>query len=252
MIDLSGKTVLVTGGSRGIGAATVRQMAACGGAAIIHYGRNAQAAEALAAEVGPENCHVVQADLLDVDQTERLWDQALAWRGRVDVLVNNAGVYEKCPLDLPLDDWLAGWERTMRINLGSAAQLCRRAIPHFTEMGGGIVINVSSRAGHRGDSIEHQQYGASKAGMLALNRSIARTCAKDNILAYGIAPGFVDTEMVEDIMAQQGLEKMAALYPTGRVTTAHEVASVITFLASGIAPQTTGNTIDLCGAADVR
>ncbi|MCP5082793.1 MAG: SDR family oxidoreductase [Alphaproteobacteria bacterium] len=252
MIDLSGKTVLVTGGSRGIGAATVRKVVACGGAAVIHYGSNAEAAEKLAAEIGTENCHVVQADLLEVDQTERLWDQALAWRGRIDVLVNNAGVYEKCPLDLPLDDWLAGWERTMRINLGSAAQLCRRAIPHFTEKGGGIVINVSSRAGHRGDSIKHQQYGASKAGMLALNRSIARTCAKDNILAYGIAPGFVDTEMVGDIMAEQGLEKMAALYPTGRVTTANEVASVITFLASGVAPQTTGNTIDLCGAADVR
>ncbi|NNF78176.1 MAG: SDR family oxidoreductase [Rhizobiales bacterium] len=252
MIDLSGKTVLVTGGSRGIGAATVRQVVACGGAAIIHYGSNNTAAEELAAEVGSAHVHLVQADLLDVHQTESLWDQALAWRGRIDVLVNNAGVYEKCPLDLPLDDWLAGWERTMRINLGSAAQLCRRAIPHFSARGGGIVINVSSRAGHRGDSIEHQQYGASKAGMLALNRSIARTCAKDNILAYGIAPGFVDTEMVGDIMAEQGLEKMAALYPTGRVTTADEVASVITFLASGIAPQTTGNTIDLCGAADVR
>lgn len=252
MIDLSGKTVLITGASRGIGAATVRQAVASGGAAIIHYGASVQAAEDLATEVGAENTHLVQADLLDVDQTEALWDQAQAWRGRIDVLVNNAGVYEKCPLDLPLEAWLAGWERTMRINLGSAAQLCRRAIPHFKEAGGGIIINVSSRAGHRGDSIEHQQYGASKAGMLALNRSIARTCAKDNILAYGIAPGFVDTEMVGDIMAEQGLEKMAALYPTGRVTTAAEVASVITFLASGIAPQTTGNTIDLCGAADVR
>ncbi len=252
MIDLSGKTVLITGASRGIGAATVRRIVASGGVAIIHYGASAGAAQELASEVGPENTHLVQADLLDVDQTEALWDEALAWRGRINVLVNNAGVYEKCPLDLPLEDWLAGWERTMRINLGCAAQLCRRAIPHFKAAGGGIVINVSSRAGHRGDSIEHQQYGASKAGMLALNRSIARTCAKDNILAYGIAPGFVDTEMVGDIMAEQGLEKMAALYPTGRVTTAAEVASVITFLASGVAPQTTGNTIDLTGAADVR
>ena len=252
MIDLSGKTVLVTGGSRGIGAASVRQIVSCGGRAVIHYGQNEEAARRLAAEVGAENVHLVQADLLDVGETERLWDEATAWAGRIDVLVNNAGVYEKCPIDLDLKDWLAGWERTMRINLTSAAQLCRRAIPHMREHGGGIIINVSSRAGHRGDSIEHQQYGASKAGMLALNRSIARTCAKDGILAYGIAPGFVDTEMVQDIMEDKGLDAMRALYPTGRVTTAEEVAAVITFLASGIAPQTTGNTIDLSGAADVR
>jgi 3-oxoacyl-[acyl-carrier protein] reductase len=181
-----------------------------------------------------------------------LWDDAVAWHGRIDVLVNNAGVYEKNPLELDIDDWLAGWQRTMRINLISAAQLCRRAVLHFREQNGGILINVSSRAGHRGDSIDHLQYGASKAGMLALNRSIARNCAKSNILAYGVAPGFVQTDMVRDIIDDQGIEKMRALYPTGKITTPEEVASVIVFLASGIAPQTTGNTIDLSGAADVR
>ncbi|CAN0470476.1 unnamed protein product, partial [Discosporangium mesarthrocarpum] len=129
MIDLNDKTVLITGAGRGIGAATVRQVVACGGEVVIHYSTSSGAAEALADEVGRPHVHTVQADLLDVQQTERLWDDALAWRGRIDVLVNNAGVYEKCPLDLPLEDWLAGWERTMRINLGSAAQLCRRAVP---------------------------------------------------------------------------------------------------------------------------
>ncbi len=102
------------------------------------------------------------------------------------------------------------------------------------------------------DSMDHLQYGASKAGMLALNRSIARGCAKDGILAYGIAPGFVLTDMVEDVVEEQGLDAMSAMYPTGRVTKPDEVASVIIFLASGVAPQTTGNTIDLSGAADVR
>jgi 3-oxoacyl-[acyl-carrier protein] reductase len=252
MIHLAHKVVLVTGGSRGIGAATVRKVVAAGGAAIIHYGRNEQAARALAEQVGAEHAYVIQADLLVAAETERLWDNAVAWRGHIDVLVNNAGVYEKNPLALEIDEWLAGWDRTMRINLLSAAQLCRRAVQHFRERGGGILINVSSRAGHRGDSIDHLQYGASKAGMLALNRSIARNCAKENILAYGVAPGFVATDMVQEIIDEQGLDKMRALYPTGRITTADEVASVILFLASGVAPQTTGNTIDLCGAADVR
>jgi NAD(P)-dependent dehydrogenase (short-subunit alcohol dehydrogenase family) len=252
MIDLANKVVLVTGGSRGIGAATVRKVVAAGGAAIIHYGRNEQGARALAEQVGAEHTYLLQADLLSAAETEGLWDSAVAWRGHIDVLVNNAGVYEKNPLALEIDEWLAGWDRTMRINLLSAAQLCRRAVQHFRERGGGILINVSSRAGHRGDSIDHLQYGASKAGMLALNRSIARNCARENILAYGVAPGFVGTDMVQEIIDEQGLDKMRALYPTGRITTADEVASVILFLASGVAPQTTGNTIDLCGAADVR
>lgn len=252
MIDLSGKVVLVTGASGGIGAATVRMIIEAGGEAIVHYGSSGSAAQMLADQVGAERVHLVQGNLLSAEETEAVWDQALSWRGRIDVLVNNAGIYEQVPLELPLDDWLAGWERSMRINLYAAAQLCRRAVPQFRAQGGGILINVSSRAGHRGDSINHLQYGASKAGMLALNRSIARGCAKDNILAYGVAPGFVLTEMVEDVVEQQGIEKMAAMYPTGRITTPEEVASVIVFLASGIAPQTTGNTIDLNGAADVR
>jgi 3-oxoacyl-[acyl-carrier protein] reductase len=252
MINLDGKIVLVTGGSRGIGAATVRRIVANGGKAIIHYGANQAAALALAREVGEGDVHLCRADLLSPVETEKLWDEACAWRGRIDVLVNNAGVYEKNALDLDIDSWLAGWDRSLRINLYSAAQLCRRALQQFRKQGGGILVNVASRAAHRGDSIDHLQYGASKAGMLALNRSIARNCAKDNILSYGVAPGFVLTDMVGEYVNEHGLEKMAAMYPTGRVATPDEVAAVIVFLASGIAPQTTGDTIDLSGGADVR
>jgi 3-oxoacyl-[acyl-carrier protein] reductase len=252
MIKLDEKVVLVTGGSRGIGAATVRMIVELGGKAVIHYGTNETAARKLAREIGETHVHLCCANLLSPQETEMLWDDAVAWRGRIDVLVNNAGVYEKNTLDRPVEDWLADWERTMRINLYSAAQLCRRAVLHFRQRGGGILINVASRAAHRGDSIDHLQYGASKAGMLALNRSIARNTARDNILAYGVAPGFVLTEMVEAYVKEHGLDKMAAMYPTGRVAKPDEVAAVIMFLASGIAPQTTGDTIDLSGAADVR
>ena len=252
MIKLDDKIVLVTGGSRGIGAATVRLIVANGGRAIIHYGASAAAADALAREVGRDRVHMCGANLLSPKDTERLWDEAVAWQGRIDVLVNNAGVYEKNVLDGHVDDWLAGWDRTMRINLYAAAQLCRRAVQQFRKQSGGILVNVASRAAHRGDSMDHLQYGASKAGMLALNRAIARHCAKDNILAYGVAPGFVLTDMVGEYVNEHGLDKMAAMYPTGRVATPEEVASVIVFLASGIAPQTTGDTIDLSGGADVR
>lgn len=253
MFRLDGKNLLITGGSRGIGAATVRMAVSAGANVVIHYGSSRANAEALAAEFPPDRTLVVGADMCNQREIENLWDVAEAWRGGIDVLVNNAGIYEKNSLDLVLDDWLAGWDRTMQINLRSAAQLCRRAVLHFRSRGtGGILINVSSRAGHRGDSIDHLQYGASKAGMLALNRSIARNAAKDGILAYGVAPGFVLTDLVEDAVKEHGIEQLNKMYPTGRVARPEEVASVIVFLASGAAPQTTGNTIDLCGAADVR
>lgn len=251
MIDFTGKTILITGGSRGIGAATVRQVIAHGGKVLIHFGSNRTAAEALAREVGETSVSLCQADLASEGETERLWDEAVSWQGRIDVLVNNAGIYEKSPLDLDLEVWLSDWQRTLRINLLAAAQLCRRAVEHFRACGGGILINVSSRSGKRGDNIDHLHYGASKAGMLALNRTIARDCAGENILAYGIAPGFVLTDMVERVVTEKGLDAMAALYPTGKVATPEEVANVITFLASGAAPQATGNTIDLSGAAEV-
>ncbi|GIT54745.1 MAG: epimerase [Pseudomonadota bacterium] len=251
MIDFTGKTILITGGSRGIGAATVRQVVAHGGKVLIHFGSNRTAAEALAREVGETSVVLCQADLTSESETERLWDEAVSWQGRIDVLVNNAGIYEKSPLDLDLETWLSDWQRTLRINLLAAAQLCRRAVEHFRACGGGILINVSSRSGKRGDNIDHLHYGASKAGMLALNRTIARDCAGENILAYGIAPGFVLTDMVERVVTEKGLDAMAALYPTGKVATPEEVANVITFLASGAAPQATGNTIDLSGAAEV-
>ena len=251
MIEFTGKTILITGGSRGIGAATVRQVVAHGGKVLIHFGSNRTAAEALAREVGETSVVLCQADLTSESETERLWDEAVSWQGRIDVLVNNAGSYEKSPLDLDLETWLSDWQRTLRINLLAAAQLCRRAVEHFRACGGGILINVSSRSGKRGDNIDHLHYGASKAGMLALNRTIARDCAGENILAYGIAPGFVLTDMVERVVTEKGLDAMAALYPTGKVATPEEVANVITFLASGAAPQATGNTIDLSGAAEV-
>lgn len=252
MIELNGKIALITGGSRGIGAATVRQWVGAGGRAVIHYGSSEESAKLLAKEVGEDSVTLLQADMLSVEGTEKLWTDALAWQGRIDVLINNAGVYEVCDLNWELDEWLAGWRRTQRINLESAAQLCRAALPHFRANKSGIVINVASRAAHRGDDINHLQYGASKAGMLALNRAIARGCAGDGILAYGIAPGFVLTDMVEDIVEDTGLDAMRGMYPTGKVTTPQEVASVIVFFGSGLAPQTTGNTIDLSGAADVR
>jgi len=251
MIDMTGKVVLVTGGSRGIGAATVPVLLGLGADVVVHYGRSRDAAQALVDAAGPGRALAVGGDLADADATEALWDAAQAWKGRIDVLVNNAGIYEAADPDGDLEAYLASWERTLRVNLTAVGQLCRRAIGHFREQGGGAIVNVASRASFRGDSYAFMQYGASKGGIVALTRSIARLCAADGILAYAVAPGFVATEMVDDVPADV-MAGIVAEIPMGAIAPSRDIANTIAFLASGAAPHATGTTIDINGASYVR
>jgi 3-oxoacyl-[acyl-carrier protein] reductase len=237
--------ILVTGGTRGIGAAIVETLRARG-ARVISHGR---------AE-GPE---VIGADLADPAAAERLWDQALArLEGRIDVLVNNAGVFEAIAADAPLDDWHAAWGRTMQINLQASADLCRRAVLHFQERKTpdlkvkGRLVNIASRAAYRGDSPAHWHYAASKAGMVAMTKSIARGYAAQGILAFAVCPGFVMTGMAEDYLSSRGGDKLLADIPLGRVADPAEVASVATYLALDAPGSMTGAVLDVNGASFVR
>ena len=181
--------ILVTGTSRGIGKAIVAALSAH--KVVGHSSRGGDG--------------LIAADLARSGAAEGLWHQALeALGGRIDVLVNNAGIFEPAAVDLPADEWTAQWERTMRVNLTAAAELCRLAILHFREEGGGRIVNVASRAAHRGDSPAHWHYAASKGGMIAMTKTIARGYAADNILAFAVSPGFTASEMVEEYMASRG------------------------------------------------
>ena len=251
MIAMTGKTVLVTGASRGIGAATVPVLLGLGADVVVHYGRSREAAQALVDAAGPGRALAVGGDLADAAATEAVWDAAEAWKGRIDVLVNNAGIYEPADPDGDLDAFVASWERTLRVNLTAAGQLCRRAVGHFRGHGGGAIVNVASRASFRGDSYPCMQYGASKAGMIALTRSLARHCAADGILAYAVAPGFTATEMA-DAVSDEEMAGVVAEIPMGAIAPAADVANTIAFLASGAAPHATGTTIDINGASYVR
>jgi 3-oxoacyl-[acyl-carrier protein] reductase len=189
------RTVFVTGGSRGIGAAIVRAAHRDGATVVLHYGSAAGAAQAVADDVG-DRIHLVRGDLSDPTGPEEIWSGALGAAGRVDVLVNNAGAWIASPIDEPIDgepDWSAGWQRNLMLNLTAPADLCRLAIQHFRPIGGGIIVNVTSRSAHRGDDADHLAYGAAKGGLLALTKGIARGYAKDNVLAYAVAPGWVGT-----------------------------------------------------------
>ncbi len=232
--------ILITGSTRGIGAAAALSLEKRGARVVRHGSKDADA--------------VIGADLADPLAADRLWDRALAaLDGRIDVLINNAGVFEPVAVEAPAEEWRTVWGNTLQINLQSSADLCRRAVLHFRERGeGGRIVNVASRAAYRGDSPLHWHYAASKAGMVGMTKSIARGYAIEQILAFAVCPGFVMTGMAEEYLASRGGDKLLADIPLGRVATPEEVASVTTYLALEAPASMTGAVIDVNGASFVR
>jgi 3-oxoacyl-[acyl-carrier protein] reductase len=252
MINLTGKVVLVTGASRGIGAAIARTLGACGAEVVAHYSASREAAESVAASIGRDRCQLVQGELGTAGIAKRVWDDAVAWRGRVDVLVNNAAIALSVPFDAEPAAWDDAWMRTLRVNLVAVADLCRAAVEHYRSRGGGIVINIASRAAFRGDEPDYIQYAASKGGMIALTKSLARGFARDGVIAYAVAPGWVSTDMADQAVTARGMSVLTRDIPMGAFAPPSDVANVVAFLASGLAPHATGTTIDINGASYVR
>lgn len=250
MHSLTGKTVLVTGATKGIGSEIVKALHDEGANIIGHYGRDRHSAEQLLARF-PERLQLIQSDLAQAEGANQLWQQALTLTNTIDVLVNNAGIYVATPLQDPAA-WDSGWQLNLQVNLKAPADLCRLAIDHFAQRGGGIIINMASRSSHRGDGPEHLAYGAAKGGLLALTKGIARGYGCQNVLAYALAPGWVRTAMAEEHIASVGEEAVTADLPLREVTPPSDVAAMITFLASGKCRHATGSTIDITGADYVR
>lgn len=231
--------ILLTGSSRGIGAAIADTLSAAKTAGVRFVGHGTKSG--------------IAADFSQPGAARTLWDTALAELGTVDVLINNAGVFDANPIDRDDADWVAEWERTMRINLTAAAELCRLAVLHWQERGiGGRIVNVASRAAYRGDSPAHWHYAASKAGMVAMTKSIARGYAAEGVLAFTVCPGFTMTGMAEDYLASRGGDKLLADIPLGRVADPEEVANAVAYLALQAPPSMTGAVIDVNGASYVR
>lgn len=231
--------ILLTGASRGIGAAALVALTTAGATV---------AGQSTTGDNG-----LIVADLSVPGAADALWDAALErLGGRIDVLVNNAGVFEAVAVDAPAAEWQAMWARSNAINLQAPADLCRRAVLHFQAQGGGRIVNIASRAGHRGDSPAHWHYAAAKAGIIAMTKTIARAYAVQGILAYAVAPGFVMTGMAEDYLSSRDGDKLLADIPLGRVATPEEVAETIRWLALDAPPSLTGATLDINGASYVR
>lgn len=250
-VDLSDKTVLVTGASRGIGRAIARECAASGARVAVQYLQSSTEAKSLQAEA-PDRIHLFQADLTDLDACDELFHAVVDRLGGLGVLVNNAGVALPLPLDADADTWRTGWDETMHVNVRAAEYLCRLAIGHFSERDGGRIINIASRAAFRGDVPEYMTYAASKGALVALTRSIARGCGGAGVRAFVVAPGFVRTDMSRDFIDAYGEDHVLEGIATERLTEPEDVAPIVVFLASGRADHATGSTIDVNAASYIR
>ncbi|HEX6604364.1 MAG TPA: SDR family oxidoreductase [Sphingomicrobium sp.] len=232
--------ILITGASRGIGAAAYDLLKSTGHDVAGHSSRGSD--------------ELIAGDLTDPSAPRRIWDSALErLGGRIDVLVNNAGIYEGVADNASDEEWHAAWHRTLTVNLQAAADLSRLAVSHFLDRGGGgRIVNVISRAAYRGDSPQHWHYAASKAALAGVIKTIARGYAADGILCFGVAPGFTVSEMTEDYLQGRGGGKIVADIPLGRVSSTHEVAETIRWLATDAPAASTGSVIDVNGASYVR
>jgi 3-oxoacyl-[acyl-carrier protein] reductase len=250
-MDLQGQTILVTGASGGIGAAIVKRLAAEGARPIIHYGRDKVGAETLLADIGG-NGFIVQADLSAADGPFDLWTKATAAAGRIHGLVNNAGIRTEISIEASPEDWKAAWQREFQVNLFAAADLCKEAIRHFKAAGGGRIVNMASRAGQRGYAADAMPYGASKAALVNLTKSIARSFGADGVTAVAIAPGWVRTDMAEDFIAAHGKQTAVADIPIGEMASPQAVAELVAFVLRPSQASLNGATLDVNGGSYIR
>ena len=243
-ISLKGKVVLVTGASRGIGAGICAKLGESEATVAVHYRSKQNEAEEIVSQI-ENGSQAFRADLSTTNEVINLFEQVIDHYGKIDVLINNAGIAISSDLMKTDEDWLSEWDQTFAVNTRATGLLCKKAIESMKAKGGGRIINIASRASFRGDTLDYLAYGASKGAIPSLTRSIARYCGKDNIKAFCIAPGFVRTDMAQDFMDQYGEEFALDDIALNELTEPKDLAPLIVLLASGMADHATGTTIDV-------
>jgi 3-oxoacyl-[acyl-carrier protein] reductase len=243
------RAVLVTGGSRGIGAAVARAFAAAEDRVAVHCGSSRRSAEEVAASLAGEGHVVVQADLGDPEAVRAMVERAAEALGGLDVLVNNAGVFAQHPIDdTSYEEWQRAWRDTLAVNLVGAANVTWCAVRHMGR--GARIVNVASRGAFRGEP-DQPAYGASKAGLVAFGQSLARALGPRGIAVATVAPGWTDTDMAAERLAERR-DAIDAESPLGRVARPEEVAQAVVYLASPEAEFASGAVLDFNGASYLR
>jgi len=246
------RAVLVTGASRGIGAAIAREFAAAGDRVAVHYRASSDAAAEVVASLAGDGHVAVGADLADPDAVRSMVDRAAEALGGVDVLVNNAGIFVRHPIaESTYEEWQRAWSDTLAVNLVGAANVAWCAVRHMIAAGGGRIVNVSSRGAFRGEP-DQPAYGASKAALIAFGQSLARSLGPHRIAVTTIAPGWTATDMAADTLAGPRGEAIRTESPLGRVATPEEVARAVLYLASPEAELASGAVLDFNGASYLR
>jgi len=251
-IDFTGKNVLITGASRGIGRATAIKFAECGANVIVHYKDNGTAALKTLSMLKGEKNFLIKADLNDAAAIEYAVKKAIKKVSCIDILVNNAGIYKEIDmLTATYDEWQNHIKETMQINLIGLANLTFLVARNMVEFGGGKIINVSSRGAFRGEPLA-PGYGASKAALNQFSQSLARLLGSENVFTYVVAPGFVETEMAAAALKGKKGDEIRSQSPLNRVARPEEVAQAILLLASQQTDFMTGTIVDVNGASYLR
>lgn len=236
---------LVTGASRGIGKSIVKALLKEGGK-VIGTARSTAFPKEFEHHSDFEGIFV---DLADNDALESRLKPIFERDECPDVLINNAGIFQDSDFAEEDKAWLENWDKTMQVNLRAPALLSKWALNRWTEEGGGFLINISSRAAYRGDTQEYASYAASKGGLVALTKSIARDFGRESISAYSIAPGFIKTDMAMDSIEVYGEEYLTEGMAFDEITSPEEVGELVAFLASGKVPHMTGATFHINGGS---
>jgi len=250
--EFGGKRALVTGASRGIGRAVAIGLAERGARVAIHYHRDRAAAQRTLADLAGEDHFVVDGDLSDTEAALAVVERSVERLGGLDVLVNNAGIFEHHPIDrVDWEEWRDHWRRTMGVNLFGPAHVTFGAVRHMIRGGGGKIVNVTSRGAFRGEP-DAPAYGASKAALNSLSQSLALALAPHKIFVTAVAPGWVETDMTERFLAGPGGEEIRSQSPLRRVARPEEIAETVLFLASHRSDFLTGAVVDANGASYLR
>lgn len=250
--NFKNKTVLISGASRGVGKSTAMHFANLGARVIIHYNNNSDAAIKTLEELHGEGHLIRQCDIQDADSIKNMVESITQVTGKIDILVNNAGIYEEIDIKtIEFEQWKEHWDKNINTNLLGAANLSFFVIKNMIAHEGGKIINVSSRGAFRGEPTS-PAYGAAKAGMNSMGQSFAKALAKENIYVYTVAPGYIETDMVTEIMASEKGAEVRAQSPMNRISQPEEIANLIVFLASEGTEYMTGGIFDINGASYLR